>query len=207
MPPIYAILPRLLVTSCLVAVATVTGCRAGGEDLVVVNNQLREQNMNLRDRVTALERRNAELELATKKKASQPGELPAEIQANLPRITAISLNRLSGIADSAGGPVVRAYVKPTDGRGRFTQMTGTLTLSFVRVTAGEDAETVLERAFSPAEVREAYRSSFMGTHYTFELPIAQPIGLSDASWLIVATFDDAVTGETLRAEQALKPAE
>ena len=184
-----------------------TGCsaRAGGQDLEVVNNRLREQNLDLREQVAALEQQNAELRIALEQKAQANESTAANLDENIPRVTSITLGGLSGFATNSDGLMVRAYLKPEDGRGRFTQLAGRVTLKLVRVPEGDDAETVAERSFEPADVREAYRSSFTGTHYTFELPVTLPAERAGESWLLIATYEDIVTGTKLKAEEPIEP--
>lgn len=187
--------------------ALVGGCRAGGQKLEAVNSQLREENLELRDRLSALEQRNAELQQAVRATSREVAGLSEEVRAIVPRVTSISLDRLTGIAESDAGLVLRAYVEPIDGRGRFVQMTGEVTVKLLRVPAGEDedAETVAAQVFGPSEVRDAYRSGFMGTHYTFEAPVTLPGEPSAGeSWLVVATFVDGVTGDAHHAERAIE---
>lgn len=183
------------------------GCRTGG-NLATVNNHLREDNLALRDENATLTRRVEELELSLKTKSAGEGELPAEIQANLPRVTAISLDPLSHLAFAEHVGMVTAFIKPTDGRGRFTQMVGKVSMQLIATPEGTSAVTLASRTFDAFEVREAYRSSFMGTHYTFEMPIEPVREKSVASLLLVVQYEDGVTGAKLMAErQMMLPSE
>lgn len=204
--------PLVIIVAAAASLASLfaAGCsgRAGGQDLELVNNRLREQNLELRERVATLEQQLAELQIALQPTAegeSASPQLSAEQLANLPRVTTITLDRWSGIAREAAGRVLRVYVKPADGRGRFTQMTGDVTIKLISVPTTGDAVTAAEHTFGPAEVREAYRSSVMGTHYTFEVPIELPEGAADATWLLLVEYRDAVTGAALKAEKRIEP--
>jgi hypothetical protein len=195
---------RATMAASLLSMGLLVGCRAGGDDLEVVNNRLREQNLDLRDRVAAMEQEIEELKLALRQKSSKPGEPPEAVLLNLPRVTRISLDRLTTIAQTPEGLVARAHVEPEDGRGRFTQMTGRVTLKLVRVPENGDVETVSERVFEPSEVRDAYRSGFMGTHYTIEMPVTLPSEADGETWLLLAEYVDAVTDAKLKAERSVQ---
>src|SRR6185436_11190168 len=100
--------------------------------------------------------------------------IPEDIRQNIPHVTGIEIGRLSFAHDSDGdgrNDALTIYLNPTDGRGRFTQMVGPVSISAASVPAHADASTIGRASFTPAQVRDAYRSALTGTHYVFEVPI------------------------------------
>lgn len=160
----FCLLPALIVI--------LPGCRS--------NDRAREADA-LRRRVRVLEserdhlsRRVTELEHVLTAGAGRVHLNEAEILANTPSVAEITIGRLSHARDDDGdGRADRliVYVSPVDSLGRFVQVTGTVSLHAGVLPADGPARTLARAAFDPGEVRGAYRSSFTGTHYTFELPI------------------------------------
>ena len=58
---------------------------------------------------------------------------------------------------------------------------------------------------TPGELREAYRSSFMGTHYVVTVPVVLPHTPQAAAGTLVlrATLDDAATGSRFESTSTL----
>ena len=125
------------------------------------------------------------------------------------RLVSIEIDRLSGWVPGDPAAPVRgwaAYVRTLDGRGRALQVSGTLTLE-VRDDAGV---LLARRVLGPAELRDAYRSSFAGTHYVVEGAAAGAAGdnaealaraaARRATLMFRATLTDGVTGVTHEAE-------
>jgi len=192
--------PSRLAWLLLVSLLLATGCRTG-ENLGKVNNRLREENLQLRMDNAALEQRLEERDIALTSRAAESGSLTPEIQAVVPRVTRLTIDPLSHVATHNGSQLLRAYLQPRDGRNRFTQLVGTITLQLVATPLDQEAITLARQVFSPAEVCEAYRSGFMGTHYTFELAITVTSDVPETPWLLIVQYEDGVTGATLMAEQ------
>jgi hypothetical protein len=72
-----------------------------------------------------------------------------------------------------------------------------------------DPTTIGRLSASPLQVREAYRSSLMGTHYTVEVPLtvtlpqSAPVSGGGDTVLVKVQFTDGVTGKVLTAERSL----
>jgi hypothetical protein len=198
---------RILCAAVLVAV--VAGTNAGCQrDFSNQNDILREQVMDLEEKVDALERRNRELEAELARIADEPGSLPAEIRANIPNLVEISIDRLSHALDTDNdgrADLLRVYVEAADGRGRFIQLVGSVSVHAAVLPAEDESITIGQRTFPADAVRDAYRSSFMGTHYTFELPIDLPEAIADAaSASLQIGHVDGRTGRTHEAQRAIQ---
>ena len=160
----------------LVAAALLAaGC--GPRNFANENDVLRARVMDLEDEIEALKLRNAELAAELEAASSAPDSLDEDVRANIPQIAEINIDRRSHVRDADDDGVndmLVVYVKPRDGLGRFVQMVGTLTVRAELLTEFGDALDAGHVTLSPTELRAAYRSSFMGAHYTVELPITPP---------------------------------
>ncbi len=177
------------------------------------NRELSSQADDLRRRVLELENENkahrlreAELRAELEREAARPDELPAEIRANMPRVAAISLNRLSHARDTDDDgrrESLMLYIEPKDGRGRFVQMVGHLSVHALLVPPDDDAMTLARVRLAPEALRAAYRSGVTGTHYLVELALELPDGESIDSCLVRVQFDDGLTGRTHETERTI----
>jgi hypothetical protein len=172
------------------------------------NDVLRERVMDLEDEIESLERRNRELEAELARLADEPDSLPAEIRSNIPNVSAISIDPLSHAVDTdddGRADLLRVYVEAIDGRGRFIQLVGSIGVHAAVLPAETESITIGRQSFTADAVRDAYRSSFMGTHYTFELPIELPEGSRDAtSATVKVEHMDGRTGRTYEAQRAIE---
>ena len=203
------LLPKLLLLGLLLpgAGAGVGGCR-GPRNFENTNDQLRQQNLQLQNQVRDLEEK-LRLAAATADSLQQrlaQSQPATGTQALIPTPVDLRLERYSGVldADSNGSPdLVRLYVKPRDVRGRFVPLVGTLNVQLVQLAPGQQPHLLLEKTFSPEELDENYRSTWMGNHYTIEAPLTdiEPTPNSDVT--VMLTFIDAITGATMTYQQAL----
>ena len=199
-----AVAAAVLAGSLLLAI---TGCSHGGR-VEKANDELRQENETLKQQIAEVTARNKELESELHRPSGVATTLPEDIRANIPHVTAIEIGRLSFARDTDGDgrpDTLTIYLNPTDGRGRFTQLVGTLTISAAVVPADADASTVGRASFTPAQVRDAYRSALTGTHYVFEVPIKLPAGTTappDRA-MVNAEYIDGVTGEKFSAERSI----
>lgn len=183
---------------------------------------LSKANDDLRTRVAELEVQNrrleSSLEEANAKLASEQrvreGLVPADVLAALPQCAGIELGSLSGRfpADESAPPQrVVIYVEPFDGRRRFIQAVGTIRVEVLELspTAAADApRTLAAAALTPLEVREAYRSSFTGTHYTIEIPLDadQAARARSRPLLLRVQYEDALSGKIHEATKMVPAA-
>ncbi|MEM1424513.1 MAG: hypothetical protein AAGH64_10990, partial [Planctomycetota bacterium] len=133
-----------------------------------------------------------------------------------PRCAGLNWDRFTDLVDEDGVPgpeAIRAYIKPFDGRQRFIQVTGWLTVRADLLPDPDPAapqnarppELLASVSLEPRGVREAYRSSPLGTHYVVELPLAEPNRPLSGSVVLVASFRDAQTGRRHRAQRTITP--
>lgn len=159
---------------------------------------------------TTAERNEARAKLAEIERASTigSGDLAADVLDALPRCAGIELDRLSGLAPDASKLYV--YLKPFDGRRRFVQIVGRVSLRADLLPEQPDAPptTLASASLGPAELRDAYRSGLTGTHYELALPVDHADHPPVGRIAVRVTFDDALTRTAHHAEaflQASKP--
>lgn len=201
----------------MLAATLLTGCRAGGES---AGDVLRKQNMELQSQVAQLEKDTSELraKLAEMVGLKSGGTTKsAEVVEATPRVASIEIDFLSGpTADSSSPPqsdrnrTVAIYVKPLDGRGRFIQATGALTVEVSRLVSLESggqaatdapAKLLASRTLEPLQLRDAYRAGFTGTYYVVEIPVAASDLQPPGQILLRARFADAITGASFEASR------
>lgn len=181
-----------LVTGAVVFAAVGCGPRNFRND----NDDLRRGRTALTDRVEALESEIAELRIKlSEERRTREGLVGSEPLEALPRVTSLSLGRLTGFGRDGD---LSVYITPRDGRGRFVQVVGTLRVRATHVPeAGSDRTptVMVEDVLPPLAVRDAYRSGLGGLAYVVDLGTPSIAGIESGSILIEATLDDAVTGE------------
>ncbi len=202
---------RLSAGAAALSLFAISGCRATAKPSE--GDRLRRQVL---EQERALSRLAAERdELAAKLAEIERvrltgGEVSAEVLAAMPRCAAISIGALSGLVDADNSPgfdAVDVTVVPTDGRQRFVQVAGRLTaradLTPPPSSGGDAGGVALATAsLTPADLREAYRSSFMGTHYAVRMPISQPNRPLEGTLVISIEFLDGLTGRVHEAQVA-----
>ncbi|MBX3408731.1 MAG: hypothetical protein KF859_02450 [Phycisphaeraceae bacterium] len=201
---------------CLSLVA-LAGCTVGGQrSSSAENDRLRREVIALKERVRLLEGRERELSVQlAQTTASLAAASPAEIIDATPVVTSIEIDSLSGFspADPARpAESVVWYVRPLDGYGRFVQAVGAMAVEAIIVdsTVGSAASgtVIAARTLSPRELRDAYRSGLMGTHYTVEVPLGAPIARppgASPTLLLRAQFTDALHGAVHTQERVVRP--
>jgi hypothetical protein len=200
---------------CLLLLA---GCRAGGvRSVEAENDRLRKELAEKEQTQRSLEGQVAELKVKLAEAKGTAGPLSAEVLEALPRITTIDISTISGfeptdIAVPATGVVV--WFETLDGKGRFAQAVGTADVEALLLPANvADGQTpepqrIAAASLPPGALREAYRSSFTGTHYVAELKLAQPIDRGPGrtpSLVVRVEFHDAITGQVLKGERVISP--
>lgn len=200
-------LRRIALVSTLAATLPVfAGCRATVLKPTPADS-LREQVQSLEIELARVSDRNRELEAALAKAASDAPSrtVDPDAAAAHPHLVRIVVGSASGIrigpSESVDPKVhgsLRIHVEPADGRGRFLQVTGRVSIQASMPIEGGDPILLGERSFSPIEVRDAWRSGFMGTHYTFEVPVEMPRAALEASAdpqaSVLVVFRDAIGG-------------
>ena len=126
--------------------------------------------------------------------------------SELPRVVAVAFERFTGVVDTDGDGVsdlVRVYLRTTDQHGRFMPAAGSVVLQLVVISPGKGPVVLAERAYSPREFHESYRSGLTGTHYTLEVELPAPLPDITTPVTLKAVFTDAATGVGHSVEQAV----
>lgn len=194
----------MLLTTAVLVAALGAGCgsvKKASEE----NDRLRARLLELEDENRQLAGRTAELDAQLKSLAS---ELPVsqEIRDATPHVAEISIASVSHAADTDGDGQVDMmvlYVSPSDGRGRFVQMVGDLAVHAATIPVEGDAVTLGRLSVSPGELRDRYRSTFLGTHYTIEVPITVTDPATQTDGTVKVEFVDAYNGRKVSAQQVI----
>jgi hypothetical protein len=196
----------LMVLSVAGLLILASSCRSPGR-VAAENERLRFEVLELQSQVTSLQRLNQELRTELRRAADLPEELPEDVRAAIPHVTGFSISRLSFARDTNrdGAPdEIILYLNPVDGRGRFVQMVGPLTAIAALVPAEADATTIGRITLTPADLRDAYRAGFTGTHYTIHLPIQITAeAAQDQSVFVRVSYTDARSGQTFTADRTI----
>jgi outer membrane murein-binding lipoprotein Lpp len=171
-------------------------------------DELRTQNQALKLRIGELEAKLSEAN------AAREAAMSKDVLEALPRIAEVRIGSLSGLEPPAGAMAsetkpatsVVVYVEPVDGRARFTQAVGVLSVdaTLVPPVGSKGEPRSLGRAtLSPGQLREAYRSGLTGTHYEVSVPIEPALTERVGTLVIRVKFDDAITGRSHAAERTI----
>jgi len=200
-------LSNLLLLILGIACLTAAACHSGPRNYLNENDDLRRQNLELRQKVDDLQKQ-IELRLAqidtlnsSRSSATQPGLEGADV----PHAVKLELGRYTGTVDTNGDGIddtLRIYLKTLDQQGRFLPAAGRAVVQLVAIAPGTAPTLIAEKTFDPQEFDAAYRSGMTGTHYTIEVPLPAkpPAGQATAK----LTFTDAATHATLSAETSVK---
>lgn len=210
-----AALTITLAAAAMVAVLGGCGSRGANVDVAAMRSRIAE----LEQRVGELERRNMELIGALARGDDEDGEPPAEVRANTPHVAEVSIGRRSHGRDHTGdgrADELVIYLRPKDGRGRFVQMVGAVTVSASAApqvdddetaepdTAAEAGRVIGRRALGPTALRDAYRSGLTGTHYTVTLPLGAETSADHDEAIVRVTYRDGWTGRVHTSERRIE---
>lgn len=200
-----------------VAVITLPACRVGGvRSVEAENDRLRQEMLDKDKKQRELEGEITELKVKLAEACRAQTPLPDDVLHALPRVTSLEVSSLCGFEPTdANVPAsaVSVWFETQDGRGRFVQAVGTVTISALILPpkvgdAGPEPQGVAKLTLSPVQLRDAYRSSFTGTHYAAEIKLDQPVERGPGrtpSLLVRIEFHDAITGQDLKAERVISP--
>lgn len=198
----------LEVCGLLLFLATaLAGCGGNAAAVAAENDRLRRELLDTQKQLDAAMDRASELEVSLRSLADRPEGVSAEVFEATPRVQEIEIDRLSHARDSDGDGYAESiivYVRPLDGRGRFLQIAGEVTVVAAVLPADQNAITIARQTFTPAAVRDAYRSGITGTHYTFELPIDPTTATDQATCTARVTFADPLTGVEHDAQREIE---
>ena len=138
------------------------------------------------------------LELETKVgelSQSRDGKIDPEVAQAMPALASVSLSSQStGRLTEPNHATLAAVIAPFDGLGRFIQITGTLRVSVAALVPGRDPLPAGSLTVGPKALRDAYRSGFLGSHYTIEVPLKWDGAESPRALAVSAEFTDGLTG-------------
>ncbi len=206
-PPSSA--PRRHALGPVACAATVTavclltgGCASGPKNFVNDNDRLRRENLELDRKVqaleTALERRDQQVRTLESRLSSSA----ADVDADLPVLSQVTLGRYSGPVDTDDDgriDALRLYVQTRDAQGRFLVTAATVTVQIVALQADASPRVLAEKTFTAAAFDAAYRSGFMGTHHTLDVPL--PAVERPSTLTAVLALTDAASGVRLETQQ------
>ncbi len=187
----------MLTAATLVAVLT-AGC-GSFKKVSQENDRVRARLMELEDENRALAGRVGELD-AQVQRLTRNLPIPQEVRDATPHVTDISIASVSHATDTDGDgrpDTLVVYVESTDGRGRFVQLVGALSVHAATLPADGDAITLGRVTLGPRELRDAYRSTFLGTHYTVKVPITIAPGATQTECTVQVEFVDGRDGRTV----------
>lgn len=180
------------------------------------NDRLRAEVRDLTAKVDALTLQKVQLEqqmVALSKQASMQAGTDPAIAIVTPRVAQLRLGSASHYQDADGqatdGPesdrscLARVYVEPQDGLGRFLQIVGTVDLSVFVLQASGESTLIGKAKFDLMAVRDAWRGGVMGSHYTFEIPLAATDWKCSGEVTAKMEFVDAITGRAFAAQREL----
>jgi hypothetical protein len=167
----------------------------------------------VRERLVSIEKRNKALELENSGLKTRLAEAEADLgreerilaQAT-PRLSSIQIASTSLIEKTADGSLTMTLrLDPSDDRGRFMQVVGTLNVRVVAVPAKGVPVSLAVVRFDPAQVREAWRGGLLGSGYVFEIPLTGwgPETLPETIDVVI-NFSDAPSGRELRDERPVR---
>lgn len=196
----------------IVAIVAGAACVAacGPRNFANENDVLRREREELRAQIADLEKRLAETDarLASAARASagslDSGFDPGSVALATPACTTVKIDRLSGFVgegDLPTGLVVR--VRTLDGRDRFTQVVGSITVRAERVRPGAPTVEIGSVTLDPVQVREAYRQTFTGAWYAAEVPVGSAVGQAGDAVMVTAVVATS-SGERVECVQVLE---
>jgi hypothetical protein len=208
-PNLGGLLGALKVCAVGLLIVTASACRTKPKNFDNENDDLRRQLDASQTQIEVLQARNRELEAqvaeAARRLEAATGEPAADVVASIPRCAGVKIGRLSSVDPSAPDRLT-LYITPYDGRQRFVQVAGSLSASATLLSpdVASDQGPVVAGVVTlgPKDLREAYRSSPLGTHYTVEIELDPP-AVAEAGVLVRVRLDDAVTGLSHQATRVV----
>ncbi len=161
--------------------------------------ELEQQNRDLTNRTAELE--------AQRLRAGNDSGVAQDVRDATPHVAAISIDAISHVLDKDGDgrpETLVLYVTPSDGLGRFVQMVGDLSVHTAVLPTDSDAVSIGRIRLGPSELRDAYRSTFLGTHYTITMPISIPGEPHPTECTVKAEFLDGYDGRRVTDQREIK---
>lgn len=194
---------------------SLTACRYTISAPTTPDGDLKRQVRDLNDQVKQLKRERDELQenIAKLGKPAADGSTPdPEILEATPQIVAVELEGHFGPSEPTAQTSKQSdetaqvnscdaviYLSPSDRYGRFLQMVGRVSVSVFQLAADGKSQNLGQRDYSPRELRDAWRSGFMGTHYTLEVPLSAPDWKCEGTLTVKLKFTNGITGKQIEA--------
>ena len=194
----------MLACACVLSAckASLPGVKIGGTSR---NDELRREVAELKQQIETLEAQNAELAgKVGELDLARAGSLGNDAVLALPRAVSLEFVGLTGVDVRGDDANAVVYARPLDGRGRFVQVVGEMTVAVSFVPEDPDAggATPLGGAtLGSAAIRDAYREGLGGSSYRFEVPLTGLKLINDDRVVISLVLRDAITGETHRVTE------
>ena len=193
--------------ACLFAQLVACGSTSVSDE----NARLRRQNLELNEKVKALEGeilgRDGQI-AALQAKIKSPGPAVEGVKASdFPVVSKLAFGGYSGAFDSDGDgriDTVRVYLHTLDQNGRFYPAVGKAVLQVVRLDADQPPKQLARKAFDAKAFSNAYVSGFTGTHFTLEVKLEPALARDMSEITIQVTYTDAATGAALNQQMVAK---
>ena len=200
--------PAGAVCSAVVVCALCAACESD-KNFINENDRLRARVTELEKQLQAAERRGRELEGRLQQLAGEHAGVSESVLMNTPHLADVTIGRLSHVRDTNGDgrpDVLTVYVNTFDGRGRFIQVTGELSVTASAIPADADVNQPMQIGhvrLDPEQLREAYRSGITGTHYAVDVPIDWPATPNVSSVRITAVLRPGYSDRSLMSERLI----
>lgn len=169
-------------------------------ELVATRTEERDQALA---RASELETR-LEAALAASRAAAGAASDPEAVEAT-PALATFAISSLTSARETGPGRADLALVLvPSDGRGRFLQVVGRLKATVVAIVPGQEPLPAATVDLGPKELRDRYRSGFMGTHYTVEVPVAWASAEPARALGVALEFTEAASGRRFLATSTIQ---
>jgi hypothetical protein len=200
-------------TICACALASLSlsaslGCR--GRILAPSTTDATRQELATRtDERDAARARVSELETEVARlAAAQTPVIDPEAANATPALASVGISTLSAAILASAAPTdasaphratLTLVIVPLDGFGRVLQVVGTLKVTVATLIPGLPPLAAATLTLTPAPLRDAYRTGFLGTHYTIELPLDWDSPEAARAVAVSIEFTDALTGRAFPA--------
>lgn len=176
------------------------------------------------ERAHALEMRVVELEQALATRGEKIEDLNAQLAHQqeqirtlqtlgekrmefLPRVDGVEIGQHTGGLDAdkqPGHELVKVFVLPRDSDGSVIKAAGSVTLQLYDLALPEDQTLLVENTIDVEDLSKHWSSGFMTYHYSFELPLPQPLQHEELTLRVA--FTDYLTGRTHSAQKTISVA-
>jgi hypothetical protein len=193
-----------LITAAM-TLAIAAGC-GSAKRVSSENDRLRAQVLDLQDENRSLASQVEELQ-GQFDRATGESSVPRAVLAATPHVASLSIDSLSHTVDTDDdgyADTLTVYVSPSDGLGRLVQLVGDLSIHVALLPPDGDAVTMGRVSLGPQELRDAYHSTWLGTHYTVAVPITIPRSVTEPTGCTLRVeFVDGYSGRRVTSQQTL----